>query len=185
MRRPKIKDPGQVPLGLEEWAQAEGKLEADAGSSAPREANQQKDVDEEELGKAATTVFSWLYGIARSACRKGKIEPEHLPTLEALEKHPQANLTDLGKKVGVHPTTVKRQMDVLQKNGVGAVRPGCVKKKKAMIAEIIPAGRAELSCCRSRIASELKGGLDRRRCESEDFANALERLLAASKATPR
>ena len=139
---------------------------------------QDQELQEEELGKAATTVFCWLYGITRSACGKGKIQPEHLPTLQALEKDPQANLTDLGKKVGVHPTTVKRQMDVLQKNGVGAVRAGRVKKKKAMIAEIIPAGRQELSRYRSRIGSELKGSLERPSCDCEEFSKALGRLVA-------
>ncbi len=189
MRRPKgngLNVEGQKPLWfLDEALQTEAKLEADGASSAPPEPNQHQDVEEEDLGKAATTVFSWLYGIARSACRQGKIEPEHLPTLEALEKHPQSNLTDLAKKIGVHPTTVRRQMEVLQKNGVGAVLPGRIKKKKAMIAGIIPPGQAELSCCRSRIASELKGSLERRRCESKEFANAVERLLAASKAAPK
>ena len=161
---------------------AENISRPELGTEIPRQ--EQDEVQQEQLGRAAMTVFSWLYGIARSACRKSKIEPEHLPTLQALEKGPPANLTDLGKKVGVHPTTVKRQMNVLEKNGVGAVRQGRVNKKKAMIAEITPAGRQELGCCRSRLGSELKGSLEQPSCDSDDLGKALRHLVAILKAAP-
>ena len=169
-------------LGFEEYFHAEEKLAA-APSSPPPEPNPKKDI-EEELGRAAMTVFSWLYGIARSACGKGKIQPEHLPTLQALEKQTQANLTDLGKKVGVHPTTVKRQMKVLQKNGVGTVQRGRLRKKKAVIPELLAPGQEELSRCCAKMGSELKVRLDCPNGEGKEFTKALGRLAAVSKAPP-
>lgn len=178
-----VNDPGQVPLGFEEFFTMRGEAAAETKGIPQPEANQQ--MQEEQLGTAGMAAFCWLYKIARSACHESKIEAEYLPLVHALEKSQQVNLTELAEKVGVHPTTVRRQMNALEKNGLGTVRPGRLRKKKAMIPEIFAPGLEELSRCRAKIGSELKVRLDCPTGQGEEFVKALERLLAISKRAPR
>lgn len=178
--RKAVNNPYQELLAIEEWSQgpvAMAKTEIPAAESS-------QELQEEQLGKAATTVICWLYRMARSACRRSKIRAEYLPILEALERDPGVNLAHLAEQLGVHPTTVERQVDALEKNGCVISRCGPLNKKKARIAKLEMAGREELTRRHVQVGSELRL-LAAGNCEREEFTQALERLLAVAQAAPR
>lgn len=137
---------------------------------------------EEEIGQTAFTIFSWLHYLAASACRASRsIKPEHVPTLEALERHPGVNLTHLAKNLGVNVSTVDSQAKILNKNGILVLHRKPLKKGRAVVAAIEEPGREQISRLRAKVGSEIKEGLGSGNGQREDLIRALERLLAVMK----